>query len=73
MEATYTVVAARIRVGRWTTMKSILRAVAAVFAEGARGHEFNRRFSTPSTAQFAALPRGQQNQVLDRGARPLSG
>jgi hypothetical protein len=51
----------------------VLRAIAAVLAEGARGEEFRRRFATPASAQFAALPRSQQSKALDHGIRPLSG
>jgi hypothetical protein len=74
MEATCTVTAgARTRVAGRSTMKSVLRAIAAVLAEGARGDEFSRRFSTPSSAQLAALPRSEQSKALDHGTRPLSG
>jgi len=74
MEATYTVTAsARTHVAGRSTLKSVLRAIAAMLVEGARGDEFNRRFSTPPSAQFTVLPRGQQNRALDHGTRPLSG
>jgi hypothetical protein len=74
MEATYTVTAsARTRVAGRSAMKSVVRAIAAVLAEGARADEFNRRFSTPASAHFAALPCSQQSRALDHGRRPASG
>jgi hypothetical protein len=57
----------------WTAAKHGLQAIVAVLAEGARGDEFSRLFATPASAQFAALPRGQQSKALDHGTRPLSG
>jgi hypothetical protein len=41
-----------------------------VIAESAKGDDFNRAFTMSSGAQFAALPQGQQNRLLDRGFRP---
>jgi hypothetical protein len=41
-----------------------------VLAESAKGDDFNRAFTTSPSAQFTALPQGQQNRLLDRGFRP---
>src|SRR6266540_1547104 len=74
MEATYTVTASsRPQIARRSTMKSVLRGIAAVLAESARGDEFNWQYATPASAQFAALPRSQQSRALDHGRRPASG
>jgi hypothetical protein len=75
MEATYshTPFAARpqpLKRTRWEGTRAALSAVARALAESARGEELDRLFSTSSEAQFAALPRGQQNRLLDRGFRP---
>ena len=72
MEAMYT---APVTVGSpaGTTFRNAarnaVRAIAAVLAEGVRGEEFSSRFTTPSSAHFAALPRSEQGRQLDRGYR----
>jgi len=54
---------------QWEATKGALRMLGRVLAEGAKGDDFNRAFSSPSGAQFAALPQGQQNRLLNRGFR----
>jgi len=54
----------------WQVAKSACSTVARALAEGARGDVLDRTFTTSSSAQFAALPRGQQNRLLDCGFRP---
>jgi hypothetical protein len=74
MEATYIpgqVVEAPISGARqWEATKVAFRMLGRVLAESAKGDDFNRAFASPSGAQFAALPQGQQNRLLDRGFRP---
>jgi hypothetical protein len=53
----------------WEAAKAALRMLGRVLAESAKGDDFDRAFSSPSGAQFAALPRAQQNRLLDRGFR----
>jgi hypothetical protein len=71
MEATYTTERIEIRGRRGAQARlaiaAALRTVGAVLAEGIRAEEFNRRFATPPSAQFAALPRSQQSKELDVG------
>jgi hypothetical protein len=74
MEATYAVTTSSRARGRWLRItQRVVRTIVALLVENARADEFNERFATSSSAQFAALPRGQQNKALDGGARPLSG
>lgn len=54
----------------WVATKTALRLLGRVLAEGVKGDDFNRAFTTPPGAQFGALPRNQQNGFLDRGFRP---
>jgi hypothetical protein len=37
--------------------------------EGIRGHDFERAFADAPGAQFAALPDGSKQRLLDRGFR----
>ncbi|MDH4339810.1 MAG: hypothetical protein OEW47_05520 [Thermoleophilia bacterium] len=73
MEATYIpvqVVEAPVsNVRLWDATKSAFRVLGRVLVESAKGDDFDRAFSSPSDAQFAALPHGQQNRLLDRGFR----
>jgi hypothetical protein len=73
MEATYIpvqVVEAPVsNVRLWDATKSAFRVLGRVLIESAKGDDFNRAFSSPSGAQFAALPQGQQSRLLDRGFR----
>ena len=50
--------------------RAVAVAVAHFVAESARGDDFNRHFDSPSDAQFAQLPRTQQDRLLNRGCRP---
>jgi len=74
MEATYThgtfVEAPVSSVRPWEATKAAVRVLGRVLAEGVKGEDFNRAFTTSSDAQFAMLPRSQQNHLLDRGFRP---
>ena len=74
MEATYIpgqLVEAPISSGRrWEATKTAFRVLGRVLAESVKGDDFNRAFTSPSGAQFGALPRSQQNRLLDRGFRP---
>jgi hypothetical protein len=74
MEATYIprqFVDAPISSARpWDATKTAFRVLGRALADGAKGDEFNRAFTTSSGAQFAALPQEQQNRLLDRGFRP---
>lgn len=76
MEATYTdtahVEAQPIRGRLWESLKSWRSAFAGVLADGARNDSLDRLFTTTSSASFAALPRSQQDRLLDRGFRPSS-
>lgn len=54
----------------WQATKTALRAIVRVLGESATGDDFNRAFTSLPDAQFGALPRGQQNRLLDRGFRP---
>ena len=53
----------------WEATKSAFRMLGRVLIESAKGDDFNRTFATAPGAQFAALPQGQQNRLLDRGFR----
>ena len=55
---------------QWEATRAAFRVLGRVLAESVKGDDFNRAFTTSSAAQFAALPRGQQNGHLDRGFRP---
>ena len=55
---------------QWEATKAAFRMFGRVLAESAKGDDFNRAFASPSGAQFAALPKGQQSRLLDRGFRP---
>ncbi|MFO7572114.1 MAG: hypothetical protein R6W48_05865 [Gaiellaceae bacterium] len=44
--------------------------VAEVLVAGARGHDFERTFSSAPGAQFSALPTSSKQRFLDRGLRP---
>ena len=55
---------------QWEATKAAFRMLGRVLAESAKGDDFNRAFTTSSGSQFAALPQGQQNRLLDRGLRP---
>lgn len=54
----------------WEATKAAVRMLGRVLAESAKGDDFNRAFATSPSAQFTALPQGQQNRLLDRGFRP---
>jgi hypothetical protein len=74
MEATYipgkSVEAPVFSVRPWEATKAAVRVLGRVLAESMKGDDFNRAFTTLSGAQFAALPRGQQNRLLDHGFCP---
>ena len=74
MEATITdtarAEARRTRRTPWALLRSWGSALAGALAEGARDESLDRLFTTSTAAQFAALPRSQQDRVLDRGVRP---
>jgi len=74
MEATFTdtahVEARPFRGGLWESLKSWGSALAGALADGARNDSLDRVFTTSSSASFAALPRSQQDRLLDRGFRP---
>jgi len=74
MEATYIpvqVVEVPVSNARpWEATKAAFRVLGRFLAESAIGDDFNSAFTTSSGAQFAALPQGQQNRLLDRGSRP---
>ena len=55
---------------QWEATKAAFRMLGRVLVESAKGDDFNRAFASPSGAQFAALGKGQQNRLLDRGFRP---
>jgi hypothetical protein len=55
---------------QWEATKAAFRMLGRVFAESAKGDDFNRAFTTSPGAQLSALPQGQQNRLLDRGFRP---
>ena len=70
MEATLTDTTraeARLRSTPWETAKSCCLAVAGALAEGARDDSLDRLLTTSASASFSALPRSQQNRLLDRG------
>jgi hypothetical protein len=73
MEATYIpgqfVEAPVSSVRPWEAAKTAFRVLGRVLADGAKGDDLTRAFTTSSGAQFAALPQGQQNRLLDRGFR----
>lgn len=74
MEATYIpgqlVEAPISRAKPWEAVKAAFHVLGELLAESAKGDDFNRTFTSPSGAQFAALSQAQQNQQLDRGFRP---
>jgi hypothetical protein len=74
MEATFTdtacVEANRNRSTLRESLKAVCSAVTSVLVDGARGGSLDRLLTTSSSASFAALPRGQQDRLLDRGFRP---
>jgi len=73
MEATYItgqfIEAPVSGVGPLEATRAALRLLGRVLADGVKGDEFNRAFTTSPGAQFAALPRSEQNRLLDRGFR----
>jgi hypothetical protein len=74
MEATNTTTALAGSMRQNSKLPQLVRAacsaVAGVLADGIRGEDFSRSFSTSPGADFAALPTHQQNRLLDRGYRP---
>jgi hypothetical protein len=74
MEATFTETAGVEANPHRTALRKFLKAVysviAGVLADGARGDSLDRVLATSSSASFAALPRSQQDRLLDRGFRP---
>jgi hypothetical protein len=54
----------------WPAARSLCAAVVRALAANARGGALDRVFTTSSAAGFAALPRSQQNRLLDSGFRP---
>ena len=70
MEATLTDTTrpeARPKSTPWETAKFWFSAVAGALAEGARDDALDRLLTTSASASFSALPRSQQNRLLDRG------
>lgn len=51
-------------------LRSARSVVAEVLADGIRGDDFERAFTTAPGAQFAALPNSSKQRLLDRGFRP---
>jgi hypothetical protein len=49
--------------------KGVLRTVIKLLSESTSGRELDHVLTTPAGAQFAALPKNQQNQLLNRGYR----
>lgn len=52
------------------SLKAVCSALAGVLADSARGDSLDRLLTTSSSASFAALPRSQQDRLLDHGFRP---
>jgi hypothetical protein len=73
MEATYTPIAFAGSTPRSTGLGRLVRAmcsvVAEVLADGVRGHDFDRAFTSAPGAQFAALPGNSKQRLLNRGLR----
>lgn len=53
-----------------TAVASLGSFVTQVLMQGVRGHDFERAFTSAPGAQFAALPAGSKQQMLNRGLRP---
>ena len=53
-----------------TAFASLVSFVVEVLVQGARGHDFERTFSSTPGAQFAALPNSSKQRLLGRGFRP---
>lgn len=74
MEATYTPTvfagSGRGSARVWSIVKTAPAVVAEVLADGVRGHDFERAFTSTPGAQFAALPASSKQRLLDRGLRP---
>jgi hypothetical protein len=54
----------------WAELRAVCSAVFRALAANARDDALDRVLTTPSSPGFAALPRDQQDQLLDRGFRP---
>lgn len=74
MEATYTPLALEGATRRTTGLgrfaRTVVSVVAEVLADGVRGNDFARAFTSAPGAQFAALPDSAKQRLLDRGFRP---
>lgn len=73
MEAIYTTPVAQRRApvtAIRTALASLASFVGEVLVTSARGDDFERIFSSQPGAQFAALPSGSKQRLLDRGVRP---
>ena len=73
MDATYTAPFASRRTATGsarTTIASLASLVFEVLMQGVRGDDFERAFTSAPGAQFAALPDGSKQRLLDRGYRP---
>jgi hypothetical protein len=53
-----------------TALASFASFVGEVLVTSARGDDFERTFSSAPGAQFAALPNGSKQRLLNRGFRP---
>jgi len=73
MEATYTPISlagsTRRSIGLARLVRATCSAVAEVLADGVRGHDFERAFTSAPGAQFAALPDSSKQRLLNRGVR----
>jgi len=73
METTYAAMSHVARPARpavWRATRSACAAVGRAIAAAVRNDALDRVFMTSSSAQFAALPRREQNRLLDSGFRP---
>ena len=73
MEAIYTTPVAQPRslvTAVRTALASLASFVCEVLVVSARGDDVERIFSSQPGAQFAALPTGSKQRLLDRGFRP---
>jgi hypothetical protein len=73
MEATFSdsprVEARSTRTTLFELLKFAFSELAGVLVDGARGDAVDRLLTSSSSASFSALPRSQQDRLLDRGFR----
>ena len=73
MEAIYTASVIQRRAAAGTARSAVASLgsfLVEVLKDGVKGDDFTRSFTSAPGAQFAALPAGSRQQLLNRGLRP---